>query len=363
MKRFAALMLGLCLLVSTAQAQVVQSALPPGVPVKATAVSDARVKATAGKQDEISLDVGEWHVFKFELTQPFVVEADTVFSTDEPPAYHDESGKAVVVFGAKGGPEKVQVRVIQGNKTVYRALVTINQATPTPHISPYIARIQKAYLGDKNVTAADLTRLVAVFADAAKFVDTAKTGKDVWDRIDASYKTNFSNGVLQVTRREIGAILGEQTTSLYGVTLTSADRKAYRQVLTDIQAAVATLGQLPPNPDPGPGPQPIGSHKIYMVVVLESTLTTPGQADLLDDPTLQAKFKSGGHKYLLIDKDVIARQGEGPPPKLKPYLDMAAGKTLPFAILVDQTTGNTLDKKPLPATAPEIIKMLENAGG
>lgn len=363
MKRFAALLLGL-LLLSPIQAQLpIQSQLPPAVSANATAVNEGRVKANTGKQDVINLDVGEWHVFKFALTKPFVVEADTVFSTDEPPAYHDETGKAVVVFGAKDGPEKVQVRVIQENKTVYRALVTISQAAPVPHVSPYIARVQKAYQGDKGATAADVTRLAGIYSSIVTYSGTAATGKAIWDKIDEAYKV-FSTPVLQQTRREIGVILGEQTTALYGVQLTTADRKAYRVILQDILAAVQTLQQLPtPTPGPGPTPGPVGQHKIYMVVVTEATAITPAQADMLDDAALMARMKDKGHKYLLVDKDAIDKLGGGVPPKLKPYLDLAKGKQLPFVIMVDLTTGQELLKEPLPATAADVIKMLERAGG
>jgi len=314
--------------------------------------------AQAGKQEYIVLEVGQWHVFDFNLSEAFAVEAEALLSTDPAPVYHDLSGKAAVVFGSQEGPDRVQVRVIQKNKTVYRAIVQINRVPLPPRPSPYQARIARAYAAEGSKPA-DLEAMTRVYTEAKAYLPQAATGKDVWDWLDARYRP-FGT-VLQGTRREIGTILGETTTDLYKAALTAPQRKLYLQVLSDIETALKTLQASPPGPGPDPGP--VGPHQIYMVIIEEATERTPSRAVMLDDDTLAARFKDKGHKYLIIDQNVLSRGGGEVPPKLKPYLDIAKGKQLPYAILVDQKTGVKLTEGPLPATATATLEMLTKAGG
>lgn len=330
---------------------------PPQPPSqRLTQVDDSRASAEKPQQEEITLDIGQWHVFKFTLTKPFVVEAESVLSTSDAPCYQDMTGKAVVVFGATDSPPMVQVRVIQENRTVYRALVTINSKPQPPTPSPYIARLQKVFLTDTG-TLQDVQTLQKAYTDAIAFTETAATGKEVWDRINANYVPMGQQ--LLLLRREIALILGDTTAKWYTTSLTPPIRKQYVKVLQDILGALQAL-----NGQPGPvPPTPVGPHKLYMVIVEEATDRTPSRAQLFEDAGLQQRIKDKGHKYLLIDKDVITKADGGPPEKLKPYLERARGKTLPWVIIVDQTTGVELGSEQLPGNAADIIKLIEKAGG
>lgn len=324
---------------------------------KKTLVNDIKI-ATPQATEEISLDLGEWHVFQFQLSKPFVVEAENVLSTEDVPAYQDQTGKAVVVFGALNSPPMVHVRVIQENRTVYRALVTINSSSGPrpPKPSPYSPRLQKAYLGDAGATAADVARLAGIYADVIGSLKDAKTGKDVWDAINQRYATMGPG--LPMLRREIALILGETTAKWYTVTLTQATQKEYRKILQDILGAVQSLsGQ------PGPAPVPVGPHKLYIVVIEEATDRNPSRALLFDDAGVQSRLKDKGHKYLIVDKDVIEKASGGVPEKLKPYLDKARGQTLPYAIIVDQATGQQLGAEHITDSPADLLKLMDRTGG
>lgn len=323
------------------------------IPLQAQRAS--AVRDGGPKQEAVTLEVGEWHVFKFEFTKPFVVEADSLLSTEDAPAYHDQTGKAVVVFGRSTGPATVQVRAVIDNKTVYRAVVTINQTPVKPQPSPYIERLRAV---KEPSTPADIKALADIYAGALTYLPQAATGRDVWDFITVRYLP--LGDALKLTRREIGVILGETTTDLYKVQLDAAGRKQFKAVLGNIEQAVRAL-----EAGPGPNPQPIpnGPHKVYMVVVEEATQRTPIAAALLDSTALAERFKAKGHRHLVLDKDVIARAGQPVPEKLQAYLDKAKGKQLPYVIIADITTGKLLHEGPLPTDEAGIMQLLDKVGG
>lgn len=313
------------------------------------------VKDGSPKQDAIALEVGEWHIFRFEFTKPFVLEADSLLSIEDAPAYHDQTGKAVVVFGRSTGPAMVQVRAVIDNKTVYRAIVTINQTPPKPQPSPYIERLQAV---KEPGTPADIKALADIYAGALTYLPQATTGRDVWDFITVRYLP--LGDALKLTRREIGVILGETTTDLYKAQLDAAGRKQFKTVLGNIEQAVRALEA---GPGPNPQPTPSGPHKVYMVVVEESTQRTPVAAALLDSTVLTERFKAKGHRHLVLDKDVIARAGQPVPEKLQAYLDKAKGKQLPYVVIADITTGKLLHEGPLPTDEAGILQLLDKVGG
>lgn len=315
------------------------------------------VKADGPKQEYITLKVGERHVFDFsQLTKTYALEADAVTSIDPvgQAIYHDLSGKALVAFGTPEGPNHIQVRCVVDNKTVYRAIVETDRGEVKPTPSPYDARLAKAFATEGG-TKAELDKLVKVFVDAQGVVSTAKTGKDVWDWIGASYSP-FSTS-LAGTRREIGTILGETTTSLYNVTLDATGRKTFVKVLGDIQKSLQSISA-----SPAPTPVPVGPHQIYMVVVEEASLRTPMVAELRDNEALNQKFRDKQHKFLIIDQNIVGTDNR-PPPKLVPFLEKAKGKALPYVIMIDAKTGDKLDEGPLPSTAEKIIEWLTRVGG
>jgi len=319
-----------------------------------SAVADGRL----GKTDEITLEVGQWHIFNFDLTKPFVIEAESLFSPLSPPVYEDKTGKALVVFGAASSDDqpvsdKVVVRVLQDNRTVYRALVTINGKPQPAPPSPYIGRLQAAYAKDAGTTAADIKTLDNIFGQAVSLTATAATGKDIWDKITQSYLP--MGNTLKEVRREIGVILGETTTAWYNQTLDSQTRKDYAKVLKQIQQAVQQLQSQP-------APVPVSKGPYYIVVVKEASKQTPEEAAFYNDDKVQEYLKGKGHRWLVVDEDVSGKNA-GVPELLKPYLALAKGKTLPWAIIVDLKTGRKLSDQALPLTVDGFTKMLEALGG
>lgn len=321
---------------------------------RVTKVPETGKAATATEQ--ITLEVGQKHIFDFQqLTKPFAVEAEAVFSVEEPDVYRDLTGKALVVFGSSTGPDKVLVRLIQENKTTYRALVTINTKPQPPAPSPYIARLTAAYAKDTGATALDLAALGKTFEELTLFTATAPTGKAVWDKLTALYGPAPAAS-LKETRREIAIILGETTTELYNATLDAKDRRAYLTVLKGILDAIKTLQAGPP-----PTPVPITTGPLYIVVVKEASKQTPEEAALYNSQKLADYIKQKGHSWLVVDQDITG--ADKVPERLKPYLDRAKGKTLPFAIIVDKKTGKEIMKETVPLNDDEAIKLLQKAGG
>lgn len=120
---------------------------------------------------------------------------------------------------------------------------------------------------------------------------------------------------------------------------------------SEATTVTVVIGDPPPvDPvKPDPKPQPTAA-KVCVVVVEESSLRTPAQADAMYDPTLQKWLKDGGHKFAVVDKDDPQSAAAG-------YAAHVQTTGLPTVIVIDATT--TAAKKPLsvfrlPATAAEL---------
>lgn len=134
-----------------------------------------------------------------------------------------------------------------------------------------------------------------------------------------------------------------------------------------------TIGPANPNPGPGPNPGPTppdptpppGPHKLFMVVIEESSQQAEWRGAILADPTLAARIKERGHGWRLADKDQRGADGR-PPADLAPYIALAGGKTLPQLFLVDYASGKIYYAGDAPSgadAAKKTIDLLAKFGG
>lgn len=128
---------------------------------------------------------------------------------------------------------------------------------------------------------------------------------------------------------------------------------------TAIETARVTVTIGNATPPPGPGPTPGGVAK-WLLVVEETGDASPSRT-LLADRALADRLKAKGIRHRLVDRDVVAKDGQ-PPADLRPWLERAKGKKLPWLTLVSGD-GDILAEQTLPATAAELSQLLDKVGG
>lgn len=92
---------------------------------------------------------------------------------------------------------------------------------------------------------------------------------------------------------------------------------------------------IPPGPGPTPDPDVLTASKLWIVIVEETGEAVAGRGAMLADPTLAAYMRSKGHKFRVVDKDVVGTDGK-PPADVLRFLQAAKGNPLPQAFLVDE---------------------------
>jgi len=114
------------------------------------------------------------------------------------------------------------------------------------------------------------------------------------------------------------------------------------------------LPPVPPEPPiPPVPPVPPKPTELYAVVVEESSLRTPEQAIVLGSQRCRAAFRG----FRVTDQDVKNESGQ-PPTDLKPYLDRAKGKTLPYLMIVG-ADGTVWHEGTLPATVDAVLVLVK----
>lgn len=140
----------------------------------------------------------------------------------------------------------------------------------------------------------------------------------------------------------------------------SGELSEFAEVIFD--AATTPDPVKPPSPPTPPGPPT--AVKIKAVAVYESADASVLGEKFFASTELASRWKQRGHSAPVIaDKDVKDPETNTTPAKLKPYIDRAAGKTLPQLYLIDAATGNVLYEGPLPATPAAMIELLNKIGG
>jgi len=120
-----------------------------------------------------------------------------------------------------------------------------------------------------------------------------------------------------------------------------------------------------PQPPPGPGPQPEPDKwepsPLIVLVIEETAEAASGRGAFFTDSALSARMKEKGHKFRVVDKDVIGPDGQ-PPEDLKRFLELTKNKKLPQVFLVDPK-GKTRYQGDCPNKASELLSLMGKVGG
>jgi hypothetical protein len=110
-------------------------------------------------------------------------------------------------------------------------------------------------------------------------------------------------------------------------------------------------------PEPTPPTPPTPHPGLMAVVVEDPAARTPAQAQILASPQIAAWLKQNQAQWLWAP--INAKDPDGnTPPKLKPYIERAAGKTLPQILLLD-ANGDVTWQGNLPNDPESTQKLLE----
>ena len=159
--------------------------------------------------------------------------------------------------------------------------------------------------------------------------------------------------------RSVVVVVKSGTVTVFAVAAVADEQSEFAEVV------FKSAEPLPkPAPGPKPDPTPAAAVKIKMVTVYESEEASTGSAKFFADKALAARWKDKGHlPWVNVDQNTKDPDTNATPAKLKPYIDRAAGKTLPQTYLMDSATGTILYEGPRPETPAALILILDKIGG
>lgn len=160
-------------------------------------------------------------------------------------------------------------------------------------------------------------------------------------------------------------ILHAREPGVYFVCAMIPHEKAVRSAV-----CIVTIGPRPPPPDPIPDPTPDPKPEPpappaepvkFLVIIEEGAEATAKRGEYLANVALMDRLKTRGIRWRVADQHV--KDGMGQRPRdLVPYLDRAAGKTLPQVFLVG-ASGKVLHQGDVPASPAALINLLAKFGG
>lgn len=206
--------------------------------------------------------------------------------------------------------------------------------------------------GERNVAAGRLVRLV---------VDSPQQGEVYfWDVSPDSAADAYELGNQLVFTGTPGAY----TVKLRVLTPLAAG--GFSQQSVRIACSIGGAGPQPPQPPnppnpPNPPAPVVGTPPYFLVVVEESKESTAARAWVYSDPVLNARMREKGHKWRIVDQNVVGPDGR-PPADVARFMDLARGKALPQLYVVDQK-GKLIEQGNLPATPADVSAWLTKLGG
>ena len=103
------------------------------------------------------------------------------------------------------------------------------------------------------------------------------------------------------------------------------------------------------------------SGPMWVVVIEETARRTPEQAAVLADAGVARYVREKGWRVRVADRDARDSRRQAPA-DLKPYVERARGKRLPYLFVVD-AEGHARHEGPLPAGAAGLLEILKKVGG
>lgn len=117
-----------------------------------------------------------------------------------------------------------------------------------------------------------------------------------------------------------------------------------------------------PDPNPKPTPDPLPPiAKAWVVVVEETAEAANNRGKYFQSPDIHQFFKLKQWNYRVADKDVVGIGGL-PPKDLKPWLDRAKEKSLPWMFVIDGQ-GVEYFSGPVPNTPEGLLAELKKIAG
>jgi hypothetical protein len=204
-----------------------------------------------------------------------------------------------------------------------------------------------------------------VAAEPGTFVVVPATtiGKTVtWKVLDAGL-TMFPSALLKDSKTAVVIAQKPGKYRLIAVT-------AVADEVSEIVETVIVVGNPSPIPDDGktdpiPEPKPVDpvTPAQLVVVVVDETAdrATTLRGKLMFDPAIAARFNDKGHKWRVIDKDVVGADGQTPA-DVRKFIKLAADKPYPSYYLVDPT-GKIRGSGAIPAKMSDFLDAVKKAGG
>lgn len=119
-----------------------------------------------------------------------------------------------------------------------------------------------------------------------------------------------------------------------------------------------------PQPPPVNPVDPVVTDRtgMFVVIVEETAQAVAARGQLLADPTLAVYMKSKGHKWRVVDQDVVGADGKTPADVAR-FIKDSKGKPLPQMYLVDNKGYQIGQGVPCPTTAAGILEAIKKVGG
>ncbi len=157
--------------------------------------------------------------------------------------------------------------------------------------------------------------------------------------------------------------LADQTMG-HAVLLVASDANAWLVYATDkgklgFWLLIHPDRPIPPDPVPPPPPPP---QRLTIAIVEDPKQTTQQQRDVLADQAWRDLVRKKHNFVGILPVDLIDKRTGLPPPHLKPYLDHAKTKNLPWVIFTD-SAAKIIWEGPVPATPAELEVLVRTHGG
>ena len=141
-----------------------------------------------------------------------------------------------------------------------------------------------------------------------------------------------------------------------------AESEIIRKQIVVAQSQVSPLPPEPPTPNPPvPDPAPTTPAKLILLVIEETSDAAATRGALFTDATLAKRMQDKGHRWRVVDKDVVGSDGKTPADLLR-FMELAKAKKLPQVFLVDED-GKVRFQGDMPSKASDVISLLSKFGG